>query len=345
MISASASPSPAALTCTIEGTKKVNKLVGGSGDDVICGLGGDDILKGGPGNDTLIGGLGDDSLEPGSGEDVLDGGPGRDVADYADSKEPVDANLRSGSIEADGNDLAKSIEQLIGSAFNDILEGSAGDDVIVGGAGKDKISGSKGIDICAQGPGKGKVSCERSFEPVPFAKVGKLTIMVPARDPMLLAYHESLFKSAAAMKPVGDKKDWLIQPSRGRGTPATSAIDIPLQPGTDVLAPVDGVVIDVIEYPLYCEALDHLVVIRPFDDRDVSVVVMHLVEVQVKKGDEVYAGGTVLGEPHVFPGGTNQVDNYVPGSPPHVHIEVEEDGSKVIPGCDYKRTTEDKKKS
>lgn len=315
MVSASASPSPTALACTIEGTKKPNKIVGTSGDDVICGLGGDDILKGVNGNDTLIGGLGDDTFKADPGDDTLDGGPGRDVADYADSKESVNANLRSGSIQAEGADVATAIEQLIGSAFNDVLQGSAGDDVILGGAGKDKISGSKGIDTCVQGPGKGKVSCERSFEPVPFAKVGKLTIMIPARSPMLLAYHESLFKSAAAMKPVGDKKDWLIQPSRGRGTPGTSAIDIPLQPGTDVLAPVDGTVMDVIEYPLYCEALDHLVVIRPLDDRDVSVVVMHLVDVQVKKGDEVFAGGTVLGEPHVFAGGTNQVDNYVSGEP------------------------------
>ena len=82
--------------CTITGTAGDDRLVGTSGDDVICALGGkdrvlagdgddvvfgdagDDRLEGGAGADTLYGDNGVDRLEGGDGDDVLAGGPGRD---------------------------------------------------------------------------------------------------------------------------------------------------------------------------------------------------------------------------------------------------------------------------
>jgi len=82
--------------CTITGTAGDDRLVGTSGDDVICALGGkdrvlagggddvvfgddgDDRLEGGAGADTLYGDDGVDRLEGGDGDDVLAGGPGRD---------------------------------------------------------------------------------------------------------------------------------------------------------------------------------------------------------------------------------------------------------------------------
>ena len=75
----------------------VEKVFGGSGNDVIVGSAGDDWIMGGPGNDTLHGGGGsdvlygftrrdllvglanDDSLQGGEGRDTLDGGDGIDV--------------------------------------------------------------------------------------------------------------------------------------------------------------------------------------------------------------------------------------------------------------------------
>ena len=57
--------------------------MGGSGNDVLCGLGGDDVLLGGSGNDHLDGGDGSETCCPaGSGNDTLrngevnDGGSG-----------------------------------------------------------------------------------------------------------------------------------------------------------------------------------------------------------------------------------------------------------------------------
>ena len=350
---ASPSASPSFEVCTVEGTRKGDALVGTSGDDVICGFGGDDIIRGLGGADVLRGGPGDDRLAPGDGADALDGGSGHDVADYSASSVGLEVNLRLGTVAAEDTDQLTNVEGLVGSAKADAITGSAdpddidggsgndviralgGDDELRGGDGNDKLLGGDGKDACLQGPGSGEAACERAWSPVAFARAGHVTLMVPAQDPLLVAYHESLFDTAAAMKPLGD--GWMIQPSRGRPTPPTSAVDIALKAGTPVVSPVDGKVVDVIDYSLYCEAPDTLVVIRPDDDRTVTVEVMHLVNLKVRKGDAVYAGGTVIGEPHVFSGGTAQVDLFLPGSPPHVHVEVESDGSEAVPDCDYPR--------
>ena len=65
--------------CTRTGTPWSDLLIGGHGDDVLCGLGGADILIGGKGDDRLIGGDGADLLLGGPGGDVLEGGAGKDL--------------------------------------------------------------------------------------------------------------------------------------------------------------------------------------------------------------------------------------------------------------------------
>ncbi|GEA85921.1 hypothetical protein GCM10009774_01410 [Cellulomonas gelida] len=71
---------PAAeVVCTRTGTPWSDLLIGGHGDDVLCGLGGADILIGGKGEDRLIGGDGADLLLAGPGDDVLEGGAGKDL--------------------------------------------------------------------------------------------------------------------------------------------------------------------------------------------------------------------------------------------------------------------------
>lgn len=68
-----------AVTCTKTGTNGADILIGGNGDDVLCGLGGRDILIGGKGADHLIGGDGNDLLSGGPGADELDGDAGNDI--------------------------------------------------------------------------------------------------------------------------------------------------------------------------------------------------------------------------------------------------------------------------
>ena len=72
----------------LTGTRRADRLVGTSLDDVLRGLAGndtligkgdDDRLDGGSGRDSLRAGAGDDTLIGASGNDTLDGGPGRDI--------------------------------------------------------------------------------------------------------------------------------------------------------------------------------------------------------------------------------------------------------------------------
>ncbi|MEQ1950372.1 calcium-binding protein [Mesorhizobium sp. CN2-181] len=147
----------------VEGSAFSDTLDGDAGDNVLAGLDHMDVLNGGAGNDTLLGGEAVDRLNGGDGNDILiggadgdhlDGGKGSDTASFSDAANGVEVSLA----DPDGDavaDLFVSIENLEGSAFNDILIGDAannaisglnGSDVIEGGLGADKLSGGTGKD-------------------------------------------------------------------------------------------------------------------------------------------------------------------------------------------------------
>ena len=116
-------------------------------------------IDGTPGNDTLIRGTirrdyisgleGDDTIEGGFGNDTINGGEGNDTATYARSYEAVQINLGSQGPQhggdAEGDEL-NSIENVIGSAYNDTLTGNGLDNRFEGGAGGDIIDGGGGSD-------------------------------------------------------------------------------------------------------------------------------------------------------------------------------------------------------
>jgi Ca2+-binding RTX toxin-like protein len=167
---------------TITGDAASNNLFGGVGNDVLYGLdgadvlsggdgwdaltggSGDDVLRGGAGNDQIWGNAGNDILDGGGGGDVLAGGAGLDTADYSTSAAAVSIDLAAGTGQggdAEGDTLS-SIEDLIGSAFNDTLIGNsagnhlvggAGDDVLDGAANNDTLEGGAGNDILIGGAG------------------------------------------------------------------------------------------------------------------------------------------------------------------------------------------------
>jgi len=98
----------------------------------LIGTAYDDHLVGGAGNETLTGGMGNDTLEGGPGADVLDGGDGVDIASYAGATAGVTASLDGSHQSGDAlGDTYISIEGLEGSAFNDALYGSSGNDVLL----------------------------------------------------------------------------------------------------------------------------------------------------------------------------------------------------------------------
>ena len=128
-------------------------LYGDSGNDRLEGSVGNDILYGGSGNDNLKGGSGDDLIYSGANKDVVDGGSGSDTVsyDYADSF--VNIDLHRKKTTGGDSDTLKSIENGIGSDYNDSLRGNRLDNRLEGGNGNDVIRGMTGNDVLIGGLG------------------------------------------------------------------------------------------------------------------------------------------------------------------------------------------------
>ncbi|SFI33789.1 T1SS-143 domain-containing protein/type I secretion C-terminal target domain (VC_A0849 subclass) [Pseudomonas guineae] len=146
-----------ANSSTLTGTFRNEILLGRDGsDDTLNGGDGDDILIGLSGNDTLNGGNGNDILAGGAGNDALNGGAGIDTASYIDAASAVTVNLGVASAQntgGAGTDTLSSIENLIGSGFNDTLIGNNSANLLFGGAGSDTLVGNGGDDILIGGLG------------------------------------------------------------------------------------------------------------------------------------------------------------------------------------------------
>ncbi|MEH2499378.1 Ca2+-binding RTX toxin-like protein [Bradyrhizobium sp. AZCC 1678] len=131
-----------------------------SGIENLTGTAFADRLIGDVDNNVIDGGAGNDVLEGGGGADTLIGGAGVDTASYAGAETGVTASLASpsGNTGDAAGDTYNSIENLTGSAFNDILTGSTaanridggdGNDTLIGGAGADTLIGGAGTDTAS----------------------------------------------------------------------------------------------------------------------------------------------------------------------------------------------------
>ncbi|RFB94562.1 RTX toxin [Rhizobium leguminosarum bv. trifolii] len=121
----------------------IENLTGSSYNDVLTG--------GNNGSNVLHGGAGADKLDGGAGADRLDGGSDSDTATYGVSSGAVNVNLATG-VASGGyatGDKFISIENLIGSSYNDVLTGNSGSNILQGGAGKDIMTGGASSDTFA----------------------------------------------------------------------------------------------------------------------------------------------------------------------------------------------------
>jgi Ca2+-binding RTX toxin-like protein len=168
----------------LSGSNFADTLIGDDNSNLLAGGESGDVLIGGDGNDTLYGDGyvgtsgnpsgpittysdlsllgsvgGDDMLEGGLGDDVIDGGGGTDTASYANASGRVEVVLyrlgagNGDSAGADGFDLLYGIENLTGSAHNDLLIGNDLGNVLAGGDGYDSLYGRGGNDTVDGGSG------------------------------------------------------------------------------------------------------------------------------------------------------------------------------------------------
>jgi Ca2+-binding RTX toxin-like protein len=109
---------------------------------------GADTIFGYGGNDSIFGLGGNDEIKGGGGADTLNGGSGTDTANYSDSSVGVVVSLISGAGSggtAQGDTLI-SIENLTGSAHDDLLVGNDGNNVLTGLEDNDTLKGGGGAD-------------------------------------------------------------------------------------------------------------------------------------------------------------------------------------------------------
>jgi Ca2+-binding RTX toxin-like protein len=133
-------------------------LAGGDGRDALYGAAADDdldggaerdFLAGGGGADTLGGGQGDDYLDGGAGDDALDGGDGLDWLSAATAPSGIHVDLAAGSA-ADGwggVDSLAGLENVRGSAHDDVILGDGGSNEFLGHDGDDRLAGRGGTDF------------------------------------------------------------------------------------------------------------------------------------------------------------------------------------------------------
>lgn len=151
----------------------VEKVVGGSGDDVLIGDASTEFLWGGAGDDLFDGGAGADQFYGGVGTDTVtyqtrmasvavkldntanDGASG-EADNIRDEVEVVIGGLGADTLTGSARD-----DRLFGSDGNDKLAGLGGADYLVGGAGFDSLDGGDGSDFCAyDAQGDVRTNCE-----------------------------------------------------------------------------------------------------------------------------------------------------------------------------------------
>ncbi len=138
--------------------------VGTTAGDYIYGTDFGDVLSGyenpsmynTSGNDIIYGFDGDDEFLPGDGNDHIYGGEGSDTANYFNSTNGITINLSNQNLNDDGlggKDILDSIENIIGSEYDDQITGDSSNNTLIGNGGDDVLNGENGLDTFEGGSG------------------------------------------------------------------------------------------------------------------------------------------------------------------------------------------------
>ncbi|MBW3659444.1 MAG: M23 family metallopeptidase [Actinobacteria bacterium] len=150
------------------------------------------------------------------------------------------------------------------------------------------------------------------------ATAAGVSVHTPSPRPAYIGFHQSSNAKATPMRAAWGRK----LPSRGRGTAGTSAVDISMDPGDPVRAPVTGTVLAVEPYSLYGKYPDYRLRFAPDDDPGMLVSVIHVTDPKVRPGQRVQGGvDLIAGGARKFPF-VSQIDVNGGGDRAHVHIEL-----------------------
>ena len=132
---------------------------GAAGNDTFTNF---EEVRGSAFNDTLTGSDSGayESFEGRGGNDTIDGKGGTDRAAYNNSTAAVNVNLGTGIAQDGwgGTDTLLNIEEVSGSAFNDVIIGNASNNAIEGMNGDDTLDGGAGFDFLVYFSAAGNVN-------------------------------------------------------------------------------------------------------------------------------------------------------------------------------------------
>lgn len=157
----------------------------------------------------------------------------------------------------------------------------------------------------------------------PYARVGPVTLHFPGEVVEVVGLHQSGHDGAQPQQPVESAGRIGLMDSRERDTNVQGAADIVVDPAREVRSPVTGTVLRAGTYALYCDHVDHFLVVEPDARPGWEVKLLHFEGLAVSSGDRVEAGVTVVGSSARVLPFSSQVDTYTaPPHWPHVHVEV-----------------------
>lgn len=132
----------------------VENVTGGSGDDYFGGDEQDNIFRGNAGHDYFV---------SSGGSDTYYGGSGYDMVDYSDVGtglliRPTGYGYSAVIAGGIAYDSLYSIENVIGTDFDDRMIGGSANNLFIGGKGNDALSGGAGGDVLLGGRGNDHLS-------------------------------------------------------------------------------------------------------------------------------------------------------------------------------------------
>jgi Ca2+-binding RTX toxin-like protein len=177
-------------------------------------------------NDSITGDAADNIVYGGDGNDKIDGAGGNDTACYSDSIFGVTVDLANNVNNkggyAEGDELT-SIENLIGSSFDDKLSGHVGDNQLEGGLGKDTLVGGAGSDTAIYEHSSAGVTValgkDGGGDPITGqAADAEGDILTEIENILGSAFADTLTGDANANKLEGSKGDDVLQGAAGADT-------------------------------------------------------------------------------------------------------------------------------
>ena len=176
----------------------------------------------------------------------------------------------------------------------------------------------------------------------------EITLPVSKENFSALAFHSAYNPHAYNLTPVGRKINtkkmskakarkllrntenlsYVVMDRSGRNGRKLSAIDLGAEALSKVKAPISGSVALVKKYKLYSYLDDYEVHILPLGYRDRHMVIIHITDIRVKKGDSLSRGKTVIGRVRQLSKQMKtQLREYSKDRGDHIHLQI----NKILP--------------